>query len=172
MYEQKSAFKLKSILLSNSSRKESTVGEMVNLMSVNTSHLNELSIFISHCWGSPVVICVALFMLLTKLGISVLAGFFVIIVLIPITAKLTNKSSKDYTVKLKYQDSRIKTINQVLNGIKMIKLNAWEVPFSKIINKKRVEEMRILKEILLLNVAKSISFVTSPILVNTITYFL
>lgn len=57
-------------------------------------------------------------------------------------------------------------MNQVLNGIKVIKFYAWERPFIKIISNIRSIEIGILKKIAYLNVISSFSWIIAPFLVS------
>ena len=47
--------------------------------------------------------------------------------------------------QLAAKDSRIKLMNEILPGIKVLKLYAWELPFMKRVNDVRAGEIRILK---------------------------
>lgn len=105
--------------MSTKARKQATVGEMVNLMQVNTQSFIELMTYINMIWSAPlqIIICVAI--LWQYLGVASLAGLVTMVIFIPINAYLSNKSKILQTYKLKYQDSRIKLTNEILNGIKV-----------------------------------------------------
>jgi len=77
---------LQSLKLSNAARKKSTVGEIVNLMSVDAQCLLELSTHVNMIWSAPFQICICLYFLWTVLGPSILAGVGVMILMIPINA--------------------------------------------------------------------------------------
>lgn len=64
----------KSLVLSNSVRKESTVGEIVNLMAVDAQRFMDLTENINIIWSAPLQIGLALYFLWQLLGLSVLAG--------------------------------------------------------------------------------------------------
>lgn len=64
----------KAMMLSNSARKESTVGEIVNLMAVDAQRFMDLTAYINMIWSAPLQICLALYFLWGILGPSVLAG--------------------------------------------------------------------------------------------------
>ena len=83
---------LQSLKLSNAARKKSTVGEIVNLMSVDAQRFMELTAYINMLWSAPFQMCVCLYMLWMVLGPSVLAGVGVMVLLIPINALIAKKS--------------------------------------------------------------------------------
>lgn len=69
-----SAIYQKAMVMSNSARKESTVGEIVNLMSVDAQRFMDLTTYINMLWSAPLQIGLALYFLWGILGPSVLAG--------------------------------------------------------------------------------------------------
>ncbi len=80
-------------------------------------------------------------MLWQYLGVASLAGLATMVTFIPINAWLSNKSKVLQAQKLKFQDSRIKLLNEILNGIKVLKLYGWEPSFQNIVNKIREKEL-------------------------------
>lgn len=64
----------KALCLSNVARKESTVGEIVNLMAVDAQRFMDLTAYINMLWSAPLQIALALYFLWDLLGPSVLAG--------------------------------------------------------------------------------------------------
>lgn len=64
----------KALILSNAARKESTVGEIVNLMAVDAQRFMDLTAYINMLWSAPLQIGLALYFLWDLLGPSVLAG--------------------------------------------------------------------------------------------------
>lgn len=64
----------KALCLSNKARKESTVGEIVNLMAVDAQRFMDLTTYINMLWSAPLQIALALYFLWDLLGPSVLAG--------------------------------------------------------------------------------------------------
>lgn len=69
-----SAIYRKALIISNSARKESTVGEIVNLMAVDAQRFMDLVTYINMLWSAPLQIGLALYFLWDILGPSVLAG--------------------------------------------------------------------------------------------------
>lgn len=78
--------------MSSATRKESTVGETVNLMSADAQRFMDSANFIHQLWSSPLQIIVSIVFLWAELGPSVLAGIAVMVLLIPINALLIAKS--------------------------------------------------------------------------------
>ena len=78
--------------MSSATRKESTVGETVNLMSADAQRFMDMASFIHQLWSSPLQIILSIVFLWGELGPSVLAGIAVMVLLIPINALLVAKA--------------------------------------------------------------------------------
>ena len=71
----------------------------------------------------------ALVLLYNTLGPSIFAGVFIMISVIPLNAWLAAKMKTLQETQMKNKDNRIKLMDEILGGIKIIKLYAWEIPF-------------------------------------------
>ncbi|CAH1794809.1 unnamed protein product, partial [Owenia fusiformis] len=160
----------KALNLSNSARKSSTVGEIVNLMSVDAQRFMELTTYLNMLWSAPFQISVSLYFLWMTLGPSVLAGLAVMVLLIPINALIATKARSLQVRQMKQKDSRIKLMNEVLNGIKVLKLYAWELSFKEKILGIRNDELDVLKKAAYLNAASSFTWTCAPFMVSLTTF--
>lgn len=64
----------KALVLSNSAKKDTATGEIVNLMAVDAQCFMDLLIYVNSIWSAPLQIILALYFLWGNLGPSVLAG--------------------------------------------------------------------------------------------------
>ncbi|KAL4706573.1 hypothetical protein ACJJTC_015771, partial [Scirpophaga incertulas] len=165
-----SAIYRKSLRMSNAARKESTVGEIVNLMSVDAQRFLELTAYLNMIWSAPLQIALALYFLWGILGPSVLAGLAVMIILIPVNGLIANRVKTLQIKQMKYKDERVKLMNEVLNGIKVLKMYAWEPSFENQILKIRNQEMNVLKQTAYLNSATSFIWSCAPFLVSLMSF--
>jgi len=113
-----SAIYRKSLNVSSAGKKESTTGEVVNLMSVDTQRVVDMMPYVNMIWSAPFQIGVALFLLWQTLGPSVLAGFFVMILLIPLNGMIASKSRMLQQKQMKEKDQRVKMMNEILQGMR------------------------------------------------------
>ncbi|CAH1274296.1 ABCC1 [Branchiostoma lanceolatum] len=165
-----SAVYKKSLVVTNEARKTSTVGEIVNLMSVDAQRFMDLCTYLHMIWSAPFQIAVSLYFLWQTLGPSILAGLGVMVLLIPINAVMANKTKQLQVKQMKQKDARIKLMNEVLNGIKVLKLYAWELSFKEKIEKIRSKELQILRNTAFLNAGASFTWVCAPFLVSLTTF--
>uniref|UniRef100_A0A8C9FWN7 ABC-type glutathione-S-conjugate transporter n=1 Tax=Pavo cristatus TaxID=9049 RepID=A0A8C9FWN7_PAVCR len=82
----------KSLVITNSAKRSSTVGEIVNLMSVDAQRFMDLVAFLNMLWSAPLQTCLALYFLWQALGPSVLAGVAVMVLLIPFNSAVAIKT--------------------------------------------------------------------------------
>ncbi|XP_058792375.1 multidrug resistance-associated protein 1 isoform X6 [Phymastichus coffea] len=161
----------KALRMSNSARKESTVGEIVNLMSVDAQRFMDVTAYINMIWSAPLQILLALYFLWRILeGPAVLAGLAVMIILIPVNALLAGKVRNLQIKQMKNKDERVKLMNEVLSGIKVLKLYAWEPSFEEQILNIRNKEIKVLKEAAYLNAGTSFIWSCAPFLVSLVSF--
>uniref|UniRef100_A0A8C3TA56 ATP binding cassette subfamily C member 3 n=1 Tax=Chelydra serpentina TaxID=8475 RepID=A0A8C3TA56_CHESE len=160
----------KSLVITNSAKRSSTVGEIVNLMSVDAQRFMDLVTFLNMLWSAPLQICLALYFLWQTLGPSVLAGVAVMILLIPLNAAIAIKTRAFQVEQMRYKDSRIKLMNEILNGIKVLKLYAWEPSFQEKVLEIRKNELRVLKKAAYLNSLSTFAWISAPFLVALTTF--
>ncbi|XP_068898237.1 multidrug resistance-associated protein 1 isoform X2 [Tenebrio molitor] len=165
-----SAIYKKALKVSNKARKETTVGEIVNLMSVDAQKFIDLTAYINMIWSAPLQIVLALYFLWNILGPSVLAGLAVMIILIPVNGYIANKVKVLQIKQMKNKDERVKLMNEVLSGIKVLKLYAWEPSFENQILKIRSKEIQVLKEAAYMNAGTSFIWSCAPFLVSLLTF--
>ena len=155
------------MVLSNMARKESTIGEMVNIMAVNVNNLHEFAHHFHMTWTCVVSSIIGSFLLWTQLGfVASLGGLIVMVAVLPGNAAASNQQKRFQIKKLKHADARIKMINEMLNGIKVIKFYAWEMPFQRLINICRDAEIKILRKIAYFSIIPNLSWVFTPFLVK------
>ncbi|XP_031208632.1 canalicular multispecific organic anion transporter 2 [Mastomys coucha] len=159
----------KALVITNSVKRESTVGEMVNLMSVDAQRFMDVSPFINLLWSAPLQVILAINFLWQILGPSVLAGVAVIVLLIPLNGAVSMKMKTYQVQQMKFKDSRIKLMSEILNGIKVLKLYAWEPSFLEQVEGIRQSELQLLRKGAYLQAISTFIWVCTPFLVTLIT---
>ncbi|XP_025138146.2 multidrug resistance-associated protein 1 isoform X3 [Bubalus bubalis] len=135
----------KALLLSNVSRKQFSNGEIINLMATDTQQLMDLMTNINLLWSAPFQILMAVSLLWQELGPAVLAGVAVLVFVIPMNALVANRMKKLKKNQRKNKDKQIKLLNEILHGIKILKLYAWEPSYKKKIIEIREQELEVQK---------------------------
>lgn len=160
----------KALVISNAARRSSTVGEIVNLMSVDAQRFMDLSAYINMIWSAPLQVVLALYFLWQTLGPSVLAGVAVMLLMVPVNAFIAMKTKAYQVAQMKNKDNRIKLMNEMLNGIKVLKLYAWELAFQGKVSEIRQSELHVLKKAAYLGAMSTFTWVCAPFLVALSTF--
>ncbi|XP_057704162.1 canalicular multispecific organic anion transporter 1 [Corythoichthys intestinalis] len=160
----------KALVVSNDTRKESTVGETVNLMSADAQRFNDVTNFIHLLWSCPLQIALSIVFLWQELGPSVLAGLAVTVLMVPINGLLATKARKFQIENMKFKDKRLKIMNEVLNGMKILKLYAWEPSFQAQVQGIRGQELTVMKKFAYLTSVSTFIFSCAPALVSLATF--
>ncbi|XP_067238284.1 multidrug resistance-associated protein 1 isoform X1 [Chanodichthys erythropterus] len=160
----------KALVITNAARRTSTVGEIVNLMSVDAQRFMDLITYINMIWSAPLQVILALYFLWQNLGPSVLAGIAVMVLMVPINAVIAMKTKTYQVAQMKSKDNRIKLMNEVLNGIKVLKLYAWELAFKDKVSAIRESELQVLKKTAYLGAVSTFTWVCAPFLVALSTF--
>ena len=140
---------------------------MVNLLSNDVGRF-EMAVYWTHyLWIGPIQLVIIMFILWTIVGPECCAGIVLLIFLIPLQG--TNENVNLHLLSLKHvvfnhslgwlskqfsklrsktalkTDERIRLMNEIIQGIKVIKMYAWEHSFAKMIQKTRKAEMKVIQ---------------------------
>uniref|UniRef100_A0A8D3BVZ3 ABC-type glutathione-S-conjugate transporter n=1 Tax=Scophthalmus maximus TaxID=52904 RepID=A0A8D3BVZ3_SCOMX len=149
----------KSLVINSAARRTCTVGEIVNLVSADTQKLMDFVVYFNAVWLAPIEIVLCLFFLWQHLGPSALAGIATVILIFPLNGFIAKKRSKlQVTIQMKFMDGRIRLMNEILNGIKILKFYAWEKAFLEQVLGYREKELEALKKSQILYSISIISF--------------
>lgn len=161
----------KSLKLSSASGQTSTVGEIVNHMSVDAQRLQDLCSYVHVVWSGVFQIAVALYLLYLQVGVSVFAGFTIMVLAIPLNFMIGRRLRGFQQVLLKVKDSRIKLMDELLSGMKVIKLYAWEKFFlNKLFHIRNDQELATLRKYAILNATSTFTSFSLPLFVSFATF--
>ncbi|NXU37523.1 MRP1 protein, partial [Drymodes brunneopygia] len=160
----------KALTLANSSRQQYTAGQIVNLMSADAQQLLELAINMNLLWSAPFQIIMAVVFLWKELGPSVLAGVALLLLVIPINALIAAKIRRLKKSQMKYSDQQVKLLSEILHGIKILKLYAWEPAYQKKVMRIREHEVDVLKSSGYLTTYSMLTLTCIPFMVSLATF--
>ena len=115
----------------------SVVGETVNLMSVDALRFRGFVFHINSVQNAIVIVGLTNYFLWGYLGPSCLAGSAVLVLMVPILSLCFYKIKSHNMRMMEVKDQRMKVLSEVIEGVKVIKFNAWEDAFSDRIQVKR-----------------------------------
>lgn len=167
-----SAIYRKALRISNAARRDKTVGEIVNLMAVDAVKFQELMGLVNTLWSAPLSIILAIYFLWQELGPAALTGVVVMVLLIPLNTLIVKKSKALQTKQMKDKDNRVKMMNEILSGMKVLKLYAWEESFQQIVMMIRNKEIFTLRKAAYLNAITNFVWTCAPFLVSFLTFMM
>lgn len=165
-----SAIYRKALRISSAAKKDTTVGEIVNLMAVDAQRFTELISFFHDLWSAPLVIGISIWLLWRLLNVAVFAGLAVMIFMIPISGFFAVKLQGLQVTQMEIKDERVKSMNEILSGMKVLKLYAWEPSFEKLILGVRNKELTVLQSAALFNAGTYFTWSLAPFLVSLVSY--
>ncbi|XP_043334217.1 ATP-binding cassette sub-family C member 4-like isoform X2 [Cervus canadensis] len=171
----------KALCLSSSTMGKTTTGQIVNLLSNDVNRFDQVTIFLHYLWVGPLQAIAVTTLLWMEIGISCLAGMAVLIILLLLQSFFGMLFSSFRSKTAALTDDRIRTMSEVITGIRTIKMNAWEKSFIDLITRLRRKEIsKILKSSYLrgMNLASFfavskimifVTFITNELLDNHVT---
>ncbi|KAJ1981339.1 hypothetical protein H4R34_002105 [Dimargaris verticillata] len=161
----------KALWLANSTQQQFTVGEIVNRMSIDAQDISQMITYGHMVWSPIFQMGLALYFLHQTLGWSIFVGVGVMVLFMPANAYTMIKQRDIQRQEMKYKDARIKLMDEILNGIKVIKLYAWELPFMNKVRAIRDDlELTNLRRFSLLYAVQSLLMQALPSLVSLVTF--
>ncbi|CAH0584374.1 unnamed protein product [Chrysodeixis includens] len=117
-------------------------GQVINLMSNDVSRFDLVTNFLHYLWVTPCVVPLVTYLVWQHVGLATLAGLALIFVqTIFVQVTLSNYQGKLRGKIAKRTDQRVKVMSELVNGVQVIKMYAWEKPFEKLVDQLRKSEV-------------------------------
>uniref|UniRef100_A0A669E9B1 ATP-binding cassette, sub-family C (CFTR/MRP), member 9 n=1 Tax=Oreochromis niloticus TaxID=8128 RepID=A0A669E9B1_ORENI len=130
---------------SNMSMGEMTLGQINNLVAIETNQLMWFLFLCPNLWAMPVQIVMGIILLRHFMGPSALVGASVIVLLAPVQYLIATKLADTQKITLEHSTDRVKKTTEILKGIKLLKLYAWENIFCDSVEETRGKELTSLR---------------------------
>ncbi|WWC68420.1 uncharacterized protein I206_102347 [Kwoniella pini CBS 10737] len=138
----------KTFVLSNGEKAGRTTGDIVNLQSVDAVRIGDVCQYGHIAWSGPFQILIAFISLYRLVGWQAFMGVAVMIFSLPANTILNRINKRYQRQMMKIKDTRTRTMNEILNNIKSIKLYGWEKSFAdKIYDIRNNQELKMLRRI-------------------------
>lgn len=126
-----SMFYRKALRLSPSVLGGSTAGQAVTMLSNDLEHMELM--FVHYLWVGPVETLLLTYFMYSEIGIAAVIGVVILLVSIPFHTYLGRKTSELRLKTALRTDERVQLMVEIINGIQVIKMYAWEKPFGKLV---------------------------------------
>ncbi|KAL3697480.1 hypothetical protein R1sor_011556 [Riccia sorocarpa] len=125
-------------------------GLMLNLVTNDTQKLVDASTFLAYA-GFSVVVCIVVAVLaIVDAGLAAVPGVAVILLVQPLQAWIASIIGRIRRTAVRLTDSRVRTVAEILSGVRVVKYNGWTTTFLKRIDEIRSLEIRFIRRATLL----------------------
>ncbi|XP_043284228.1 ATP-binding cassette subfamily C member 4-like isoform X2 [Venturia canescens] len=136
----------KGLRLSTTALGETAPGKVVNLVANDVNRFDLVSIFINHMWSAPLSAIIIGYFLWVEAGYAGLIGIAAVFIVVPVqsyTGKLSSKFRLQTAIKT---DERVRLMDEIISGVQVIKMYAWEKPFCAMVELARRLELRVVRK--------------------------
>uniref|UniRef100_A0AAQ5YHY8 Multidrug resistance-associated protein 4 n=1 Tax=Amphiprion ocellaris TaxID=80972 RepID=A0AAQ5YHY8_AMPOC len=156
----------KALCLNSAALAKTTTGQIVNLLSNDVNKFDEVTLYLHFLWIGPLQAGTVMLLLMYAIGPSCLAGMAVFFILMPLQTVFGRLFSVLRAETAMLTDERIRTMNEVISGIRVIKMYGWEKPFGELVDEvRRMEISKIMKSSYLRGLNMASFFVASKIII-------
>ncbi|XP_033217281.1 probable multidrug resistance-associated protein lethal(2)03659 isoform X2 [Belonocnema kinseyi] len=125
---------------------KTTVGQIVNMLSNDVSRFDYALFGLNYIWIAPIQIIIMTYIMYQEVGWSALIGMAVLVLTMPFQG-IISKWIVSLTMRASNRtDERLRLMNEIINGVQVIKMYAWERPFSALVDKARAKEISTIKQ--------------------------
>lgn len=153
----------KSISLSQKSRVVKSAAEISNLIAIDCEKIVAAITYLHYTWTAPLQIIVCIAVLAYFLHYAIIVGAIVMCALVITQIVLMLLFGKLRSRVLTDTDKRLRTSEEILNSIRVIKFFAWEDSFWRKVNAIRKMEVRSMSLIALIRAAINVRVYVSAL---------
>ncbi|KAI5833117.1 hypothetical protein K523DRAFT_413569, partial [Schizophyllum commune Tattone D] len=160
----------RSLKLTNKARSTLTNGKLVNHISTDVSRIDICASYFHMSWTAPIQLAICVALLIVNLGPSALAGFALFFIGSPLQTQTMKALFKLRKKSMGWTDKRAKLLQELLGGIRVIKVFNWEAPFLKRIEEYRKREMGYVRSLLIARSANYAAALSLPVLASVLAF--
>ncbi|XP_044478814.1 ABC transporter C family member 8-like [Mangifera indica] len=160
----------KQLKLSSFGRRRHSTGEIVNYIAVDAYRMGEFPWWFHSMWSFSLQLFLSIAVLFGVVGLGALPGLvplFICGLLNVPFAKILQKCQSEFMVA---QDERLRATSEILNSMKIIKLQSWEEKFKNLIESLREREFKWLSESQLRKAYGTVIYWMSPTLISSVIF--
>eukprot|EP01061_Rhynchopus_euleeides_P034018 TRINITY_DN576_c0_g2_i2.p1 TRINITY_DN576_c0_g2~~TRINITY_DN576_c0_g2_i2.p1 ORF type:complete len:1346 (+),score=493.74 TRINITY_DN576_c0_g2_i2:2-4039(+) len=152
----------KVLRMSSGALSEATTGRLVNLISNDTERFDQAMPFLPFLIIGPIKVAVVAYLVYLHMDYPGLIGVGLCVATGPLQFFLGKAFGRLRSKTAGFTDKRVKVMNEVITGIRLIKMYAWEIPFAKAIRAIRGGEEGALRTTSYLRAVNAIIYFISP----------
>ncbi|PWA62072.1 NHPM bacteriocin system ABC transporter, peptidase/ATP-binding protein [Artemisia annua] len=161
----------KQLKLSSLGRKRHSTGEIVNYIAVDAYRMGELPMWVHISWTSFVQLFLAIGVMFSVVGVGVLPGLIPLVACGLLNVPFAIALQKCQLQFMSAQDKRLRSTSEILNNMKIIKLQSWEEKYKEFIESCRENEFKWLSDSQYQKAYGSILYWMSPTIISSVVLF-
>ncbi|XP_058839982.1 ATP-binding cassette sub-family C member 4-like [Topomyia yanbarensis] len=131
----------KALRITKAAGTDGLTGQVINLMSNDVAKFDTAASFVHDTWKGPIELVVFGYLIYRQIGVAGLIGIAFLLSFIPLQAWVGKKAAS-YRLKTAIRtDRRVRFMNEIIQGIQVIKMYAWEHSFSRMVDTIRRKEI-------------------------------
>ena len=131
----------KALRISPAKKLQISTGRIITMFSDDTNQIRQFLFFMTNSIVAPLQVAACLYLIYEQVGAATFVGLGYTLFTTPITGIVFGIVFKLRKEKMTHTDARVKLMNEMLNGIRIIKYYAWENAFIRKICEIRVHEV-------------------------------
>ena len=135
----------KIISLNSFSMRAANLEKLINIVANDLNNIEFKICFLPIIVATPIILCIFIFFIWNLFGWTSLLGILIFIILSTVKQILLKSNSSIINQRNLHSDARIKLCHEAIEGIRLIKMYAWEASFRKSVDELRRKEISALK---------------------------
>jgi ABC-type bacteriocin/lantibiotic exporter with double-glycine peptidase domain len=161
----------KGLRLSNAARQTQDTGQIVNILSNDAVKPVMFFGLANAIWANPIIVVVCLFWIGQEIGAAMWFAMLTLFLVMPVLMIVFKYLASLRVGILKQSDRRVKLMNEILSGMKIIKLYCWDIAFANKVQEVRMDEVKLLaKMAYLVGIAFSVILLSLPLMLPVIVF--
>lgn len=161
----------KQLKLSSLGRKRHSTGEIVNYIVVDSYRMGEFPWWFHTTWSNGVQLFLSIVVLFGVIGYGAIPGLVPLFICALLNVPFARILQKCHSQFMVAQDERLRYTSEILNSMKIIKLQSWEEKFKSLIESRREREFKWLGEAQYKKVYGTLLYWMSPTIVSSVVFF-
>ncbi|XP_017023787.2 probable multidrug resistance-associated protein lethal(2)03659 [Drosophila kikkawai] len=153
----------KVLQVSKSSSNDGLRGRAINILSNDLGRFDVALCFLHDTWKGPMESLIIGFLMYRQIGISAVIGVSFMLSFIPLQAWAAKKAAYYRQMTAERTDLRVKLMNEIIQGIQVIKMYAWERSFARVIAEVRLKEVKAIRGTAYIHAALGCTSMISPL---------
>ncbi|XP_036323349.1 probable multidrug resistance-associated protein lethal(2)03659 [Rhagoletis pomonella] len=153
----------KCLQISKNASNDGLRGRAINILSNDVGRFDVALAFLHDLWKGPTESLIIGYLMYQEIGISAVIGVAFMLSFIPLQAYVGKKAAYYRQRTAERTDLRVKLMNEIIQGIQVIKMYAWEMSFAKLIADVRLKEVKAIKGTSYIHAALGCTSMISPL---------